>query len=118
MIEKGCINTALLTSKNLTNYVDISPLTLFQHAKDVEANFKKAYAICVRDDSPYKDLKGLYPSGHNRDSYLEWIREEMNGELSKVILEDNVDEDMVPDEGKEGEVEETTNDVEDRNSLR
>ena len=110
-VSQGCIDMALLTRKNLTNYVDISPLTLFRHAKDVEANFKKAYAICKQEDSPYKDYKGLYPSGHNRESYLEWIREEMNGEISKIVLEDNVDEDVIPEETIEADSDEKNDDL-------
>ena len=114
-VSCGCIDTALLTQKNLTNYVDISPLTLLRHAKDVEANFKKAYALCKRDDSPYRDFKGIYPSGHNRESYLEWIRDEMNGEIGKIILEDKVDEDVVPEESKEETKDESKEETKDGN---
>ena len=109
-VSEGCIDTALLTRKNLTNFVDISPLTLFRHAKDVEANFKKAYAICVRQDSPYKNYKGDYPSGHNRDSYLEWIREKMNDEMSKIVLEDKIDEDVTPNDTNDADVDDTIDD--------
>ena len=92
---------ALLTRKNLTNFVDISPLTLFRHAKDVKANFKKAYAICVREDSHYKGYKKIFLSGNNRESYLEWLREEMNGEIAKIVLEGKTDEDLSTIEVKE-----------------
>ena len=71
-VYHGCIDMALLTRKSLTKFVYILPLTLIHHAKDGEANFKKAYAICVREDSPYKDYKGIFPSGYNRESYLQW----------------------------------------------
>ena len=98
---------ALLTRKNLTNFVDISPLTLFRHVKDVEANFKKAYAICVREDSPYKGYKEIFPSGHNRESYLEWLREEMNGKIAKIVLEDKTDEDLPTIEIKEKDTKNT-----------
>ena len=40
----------------------------------------------------------MYPSGHNRDSYLEWIRESMNGDSGRVALEDRIDEDTPPEE--------------------
>jgi len=76
-------------------------LTLFWHTKDVEANFKRAYAVCKADDSPNKDYDGILPRGHNRDSYLEWLRDQMNGEFGKVVIEDNIDEDIVPDLGAE-----------------
>ena len=109
-VSMGCIDMALLTRKNLTNFVDISPLTLFRHAKDVEANFKKAYAMCVREDSPYKNYKGDYPSGHNRDSYLEWIREQMNDEILKIVLEDKIDEDAPPNETKDADADDMIDD--------
>ena len=102
-VSKGMIDVALLTRKNLTNFVDISSKSLFRHAKDVEANFKKAYAICIAADSPYKDFKGVYPSGHNRESYLEWLKESMKGESGRVLLQDKVDEDVVPEVTEDGE---------------
>ena len=73
-VSRGCIDTALLTRKNLTNYVDISPLTLFRHAKDVEANFKKAYAICKQEDSPYRHFNGLYHTLRVYSSFVSLYR--------------------------------------------
>ena len=90
--------------------MDISLLTLFRHAKDVEANFKKVCAICVRQDSPCKNYKGDYPSGHNHNSYLEWIREQMNEEMSKIALEDKIDEDVPPNDENDADADDAIDD--------
>ena len=100
-VGKNGIEITLLTGKNLTNYVNISSLTLFWHAKDVDANFKKAYAVCKADNIPYNDYNGILSSGHNRDSYLEWLRDQMNGEFGKVVIEDKIDKDIVSESGAE-----------------
>ena len=69
-LSAGGIDKSLLTRKNLSNYVDISADSLYRHAKDVEANCKKALAICTASDSPYRIFNGDFPSGTNRDDYL------------------------------------------------
>ena len=40
----------------------------------------------------------MHLSGHNRDSYIEWIRESMNGDSGRVSQEDRIDEDTPPEE--------------------
>ena len=87
----GCIDRSLLTRKNLTNYVDISANTLYRHAKDVEANCKKALALCTSKDSPYRNFKGTFPSGTNRNDYLIWLRESMNASVDSVDIDEDSD---------------------------
>ena len=65
VVRDGCIDKSLLTRKNLSNPVDIQPMTLYRHAKEVEMNCKKALAICVGEDSSYLNLNGTFPSGTN-----------------------------------------------------
>ena len=67
----------MLTRKNLSNPIDISAETLLRHAKDVEANAKKAFSICTADNSPYKDFNGTFSSGTTWENYIEWVRVEM-----------------------------------------
>ena len=76
-VGKDGIGRSLLTSKNLSNPQDISGETLYRHAKEVEANCKKALAVCMRSDSPWKGFDGHYPSGTTWFDYIEWIRREM-----------------------------------------
>ena len=87
----------MLTWKNLSNPIDISAKTLLCHAKDVEANAKKAFALCTSDSSPYKDFDGTFASGTNWETYIEWVRQEMFKilELDKVYEENDEDD---PDE--------------------
>ena len=86
----------MLTCKNLTNPIDISTSTLLCHAKDVEANAKKAYALCISEASPYKDFNGTFASGTNWETYIEWVRVEMFKILEGDKVYD-VDEDDDPD---------------------
>ena len=98
-IEPNCINPSMLTRKNLSNPIDISPKTLWRHAKDVEANTKKAFALCMSDSSPYKDFNGTFASGTTWDTYIEWVRVEMFKALEKdKTFEVEVDDDNDPDE--------------------
>ena len=76
-VGKEGIGRSLLTSKNLSNPQDISGETLYRHAKEVEANCKKALALCLQVDSPWKGFDGHYPSGKTWFDYIEWIRKEM-----------------------------------------
>ena len=94
VVGRGCITKSLLTRKNLSNMADIKADTLFRNAKGVEANCKKALAICVSKDSPYRGFDGTFPSGTNRDDYLLWIRKKMyllEKSVKVTILDDDDD---------------------------
>lgn len=69
-VSGECIDKLLLTRKSLSNFVDISPSLMYRHAKEVEANCKKALALCTSKDSPYHNYNGIFPSGTNCDDYL------------------------------------------------
>ena len=92
-IGEGCINVSMLTRKNLSNPIDISAETLLRHAKDVEANAKKAFAICTSENSPYKDFNGTFASGTTWENYIEWVRVEMFKMLEKDKVYEVFDED-------------------------
>ena len=117
-VEKGCIDKSLLTRKNLGNMVDIKALTLYQHAKDVEANFKKAMSFCSQTGSPYHNFNGTFPSGTNWEDYLIWIRQKMYDCGNKASVEDLLDGDTAQDEGDERdkEDEDGNNNLTDGNS--
>ena len=91
-IEDNCIDKSLLTRKNLSNYVDIKGETLYRAAKEVEANCKKALAICLSENSPYRNFNGTFPSGTNWEDYLSWIRKEMRSLGEKAMVTDLIDE--------------------------
>ena len=97
-VQKGCIDKSLLTRKNLGNLVDIKALTLYRHAKDVEANCKKALSFCLQPDSPYYNFNGTFPSGTNWEDYLVWIKQKMYEFESKAHIEDLLDEDSTSNE--------------------
>ncbi|KAI2489924.1 hypothetical protein MHU86_24647 [Fragilaria crotonensis] len=69
------ITRSLLTSKNFTNPVDVSVLTMMRGAKEVLKNGRKALACAMDSDSDYKD--GTLPSGKSIDDYHRFIRERM-----------------------------------------
>ena len=94
-IETGCVDRLLLTRKNLSSLVDIKANTLYRHAKEVEANCKKALSLCMRNDSPYKNFNGTFPSGTNWMDYLCWIRKKMCnfGNSCDTLIEDKVNDD-------------------------
>ena len=97
-VGQGCITRSVMTRKNLTNNLDISGRTLYSHAKEVEKNMKKALAICKHPNSPYKDYHtNGYPSGHNWNNYIEYVRKEMYKEQEKnkkeIIDVDEPDDD-------------------------
>ena len=52
LVKNNCIDKAFLTRQKNSNFVDIQPGTPFQHANEVEANYKKSLAICLAQDSP------------------------------------------------------------------
>ena len=92
--QDGGITRALLTAKNLTNPQDISSETLYRHAKEVEANCKKALALCLNKDSPWKDWDGHYPSGKTWFDYIEWLRVEMHRVTNDCPTSDIIDVDL------------------------
>lgn len=92
-VEDDCVNVSMLTRKNLSNPIDISSETLFRHAKDVEANAKKAFALCTSASSPYKDFKGSFASGTTWETYIEWVRVEMFKILEEDKIVEVIDED-------------------------
>ena len=65
---------------------------MWRHAKDVEKNAKKALSLCLSEESPYRDYNGSFPSGHNWDSYIEWVRQEMYRLLETEVVEDSDDD--------------------------
>ena len=88
-----------VNKKESLDPIDISPKTLWRHAKDVEANTKKAFALCMSDSSPYKDFDGTFASGTTWDTCIEWVRVEMFKALEKdKTFEVEVDDDNDPDE--------------------
>jgi len=91
-IGSDCITMSLLTRKNLSNPADVSELTLFRHAKEVEANSKKALALCLSEESPYKDFKGTFPSGTNWHDYITWVRINYQKKFGNINIEENVAE--------------------------
>ena len=91
IVGNKSIDKSMLTRRNLTNPVDIKGDTLYRHAKEVEANCKKALAICLSEDSPYRAYNGTFPSGTNRDDYLKWIRTEMYSLEQKAPIHDLID---------------------------
>ena len=97
-VKNDCIDKTLLTRRNLSNFVDIQPSTLFRHAKEVEANCKKALAICLAEDSPYRSYDGIFPSGTNREDYLLWLRKKMYLATTNTTMEDLVDDDDLDSE--------------------
>ena len=96
-LSPGCVDKSLLTRKNLSNFIDISANTLYRHAKEVEANCKKALALCTAADSPYRNYDGHFPSGTNRDDYLAWLRKQMNSSIDIVDV-DEEDSDKIAED--------------------
>ena len=87
------ITKSIITRRNLSNMIDIKCDTLYRHAKEVEANCKKALSICLSEDSPYRAYDGIWPSGTNQDDYLKWIRTQMFVLQTKLPVNDLVDKD-------------------------
>ena len=73
--RSGGITRAFLTSKNLSNPIDVSPETLHRHALDVLKNAKKALSLVTSPNCPFHD--GKDPSGHKYDDYLLYLRQGM-----------------------------------------
>ena len=107
---------SLLTQKNLSDLGNIKALTIYRHAKHVEANCKKALAFCVGSDIPYRDYKGTFPSGTNWEDYLVWIKEKMYRAENKATVEDLVDKDdsLGLNEGEANESTKQSADIEDK----
>ena len=102
-MDTSCVDKFPLTRKHLCNFIDITGDTLFWHAKDAEANCKKALALCLGETSPYNTFDGTFLSGINYEDYLLWIRKEMYSLANKVPIEDVVDENNLNFVGKEEE---------------
>ena len=94
-VNEECIDKSLLTRKNLSNFVDVTSKSLYRHAKEVKANCKKALAICTSESSPYRNFDGNFPSGTNRDDYLNWLRKEMYSSIDCVTIDDEDKDDAV-----------------------
>ena len=94
-VKRGGIDLSLMTRKNMTNCCDITGETLYRHAKDVEANLKKALALCLEESSPYRNFNGTFPSGTNWEDFLLWIRQQMFTIQNKIPVEDFIDEDLL-----------------------
>ena len=93
-VGKDSIVRSLLTRKNLSNPQDISGENLYRHAKEVEANCKKALALCLRSDSPWKNFNGHYPSGKTWFDFIEWVRIEMYNVSNECPIVDILDVDL------------------------
>ena len=48
VIKTGSVNKVLLTCKNLTNYVDILPSTLFRHVENTKADIKMIVRVRIQ----------------------------------------------------------------------
>ena len=70
-VSKKLVNRQLLTSKTLKNSQDIKPNRTCNHAKEVEANCKKAFASCKQPDSPCKSFNGTWPSSADWHDHVE-----------------------------------------------
>ena len=79
----------------MSNFVDITSNTIFSHVKEVEANCKKALALCMGEKSPYRNFNRTFPSGTNYEDYLLWIQREMYSVANTVPIEDVIDEDVI-----------------------
>ena len=73
-VSKKLVNRQLLTSKTLKNSQDIKPNRTCNHAKEVEANCEKAFALCKQPDSPCKSFNGTWPSGADWHDRVELLR--------------------------------------------
>jgi hypothetical protein len=92
------ITRSLLTSKNLTNPVDVSVLTMMRGAKEVLRNGRKALACAKDSDSDYKD--GTLPSGKTIDDSHRFIRERMYVCLkgtNNVVGDNDAEDDVLSD---------------------
>ena len=93
------ITLSLLTSKSFSEKRDLKPQRIFDHAKEVEANCKKALALCQGSGSPYKDFNGTFPfpSGKYWEDYIEWLRVEF---YKKYEIDGADDNNIIDDDEK------------------
>jgi len=107
--EDQGINKAVVTSKSLSNIANLSGRSIWDNAKMVEKNGKKALAILEHSEYQqyYKD--GGCPSGKVYEDYLLFMRRAMYKELKGDIVddeddskEDNYDEEQDDDEEEDG----------------
>ena len=87
------ITRSVLASKSLSNLVQLSPRAIWDFAKDVEKNGKKALALVLQSEYSEYVKTGLPPSGKTYDDYLLFIREAMFQELSSSSVIDIEDDD-------------------------
>lgn len=96
--DKG-ISANVLGSKGITNPVQLSPRTIWDHAKLVEKNGKKALAMLYQSEYADYARTGVPPSGKSYDDYLVFIREQMFKELSTSIIDVDDDDDNGSSDG-------------------
>lgn len=60
----------------------------------MDANCKKALAICLQQDSPWRDFEGHYPSGKTWFDYIEWLRIQMYRATNDCPTTDILDVDL------------------------
>ena len=77
-LDDKCISAALLTSRALNSNIDVTAKYLYRDLKEVEKNCKKALALCLASDSPYRNFSttGL-PSGTDWPDYIRWPKQKM-----------------------------------------
>lgn len=84
--KKG-ITMAVLSSKRLSNRILLNPRQLWDFAKLVERNGKKALAILKQSEYADTINNGNLPSGKSYEDYLLFLRREMYKELGGGVME-------------------------------
>ena len=97
------ITRRVLASKSLNNLAQLSPRTIWDFAKDVERNGKKALALVLQSEYSEYVKTGLPPSGKTYDDYLLFIREAMFKELSSSVIDIEDDDDTSAAASAEGD---------------
>lgn len=98
--DKG-ISASVLGSKTISNPVQLNPRSVWDHAKLVEKNGKKALALIHLSEYAEYVRTGVPPSGKTYDDYLQFLCEEMYKELSSSIIDVDEDDDNVNSDGAE-----------------
>jgi len=102
--EDQGINKAVVASKSLSNFANLSGRSIWDNGKTVEKNGKKALALLEASEHQkcYKD--GMCPSGKVYEDCLLFMRRAMCKELKGdiVVLED--DDDSSPDRDDDDDV--------------
>ena len=55
-LDEKCISQTLLTSRALNSNIDVTAKCLYRHLKEAEKNCKKALALCLASNSPYRNF--------------------------------------------------------------